>query len=369
MTSPQLTVIIPTYNEQEPIVDTIVRIERVLSDANIDFEILFIDDESTDATIQEIQSQQHVYSNIRYIVRSPPEIKDAARAIVFGFDHALAPIVCVTDADGSHEIEKIPVMYREVHDNGYDISMGSRYMSGGGTVNWPLLRRVLSRGATFISRLVFPYITDPGNFFAMKLSVIDGVTLRASGFKLSIEIIDKGKWESVSQIPYTFTERSKGKSKLKPEIITRFLNEMLDIIVYAVKHRNTRAWDEISSSIKFTIIGALGIFVNLSLLYILTDIVGIFYMLSGILAIFMSLTINFILNDTFSFKKKSSSIPIRFVKYVSITSIGVIINLATLYILTQYMGIFYVLSSFIGILVAYAWNLMINRRVTWRKNF
>lgn len=365
MTSPQLTIIIPTYNEQEPISDTIVRIERVLNGAGIEFEILFIDDESTDSTIQEIQSQQQVYSNIRYIVRKTPEIKDAARAIVFGFGHARAPIVCVTDADGSHEIEKIPQMYREVHDDGYDISMGSRYMRGGGTVNWPLIRRMLSRGSTFISRLIFPYITDPGNFFAMKLSVIDGVTLHASGFKLSIEIIDKGKWERLSQVPYTFTERSKGKSKLKPEIVTRFLKEILDIVVYAIKHRNTRAWDEIYSAAKFTVIGATGIFVNLSLLYILTDIAGIFYMLSGVLAISISLVINFILNDNFSFKRKSSSIPRRFVKYFSITSIGVIINLVTLYILTQYTGVFYVLSSFIGILVAYMWNLTINRRITW----
>lgn len=365
MTSPQLTVIIPTYNEQEPIVDTIARLERVLLDAHIDFEILFIDDESTDSTIQEIQSQQLIYSNIRYIVRKPPEIKDAARAIVFGFGHARAPIVCVTDADGSHEIEKIPEMYHEVHDNGYDISMGSRYMCGGGTVNWPLTRRILSRGATFISRLIFPYITDPGNFFAMKLSVVDGVTLHASGFKLSIEIIDKGKWERISQVPYTFTERSKGKSKLKPEIVTRFLKEIFDIVVYAIKHRNTRAWDEIYSAAKFTVIGATGIFVNLSLLYILTDIVGIFYMLSGILAIFISLVINFILNDKFSFKHKSSSAPRRFVKYASITSIGVIINIVTLYILTQYIGIFYVLSSFIGICFAYLWNIILNRRITW----
>lgn len=368
MTQPQLTVVVPTYNEQEPIEDTIIRIERVLEDAGITGEILFIDDESTDSTIERIKHQQQTYSNIRYIVRHPPEIKDAARAIVYGFNHARSPIVCVSDADGSHEIEKIPQMYDKIVNENYDIVMGSRYMPGGGTVNWPLSRKILSRGATFLARLIFPYLTDPGNFFAMKISVIDDVELSARGFKLSIEIIDKGKWERLYQLPYIFTERAKGKSKLKTSVLTNFIGELADIVVYAIKHRNTHAWEEIRSSITFTTIGAIGIGVNLSLLYFFTDIAGIYYMLSGVFATAISLTTNFILNDKFSFGVKLKPLIERFYNYVSITLCGICINLTALYLLTSFAGVFYIISSFIGICVAYIWNLILNRRVTWCKN-
>ncbi len=364
----EVCVIIPTFNEEESIEETIIRLQNVLNQNRIDAEILVVDDESTDRTIEIVgKLQQTRYSNIRFIVRHPPETKDLALSIVWGFKNTESPYICVTDGDGSHEIEKIPTMYNAIL-NGADIAIGSRYMPGGGVVGWPTSRYILSRGATFLTRLLFPYLTDPGNFFMFRKDVINGIDLHAHGFKLSVEIIDKGKWEKLQQIPYTFTNRKKGKSKLKSTIITDFLLEMVDVVKNAVKTRNTRAWTEIESSLKFTLVGAVGVGVNLLLLYLFTDVFGFYYMISGVIAVAISIITNFILNDVFSFGNKSGlklRKNARFCVYSSIALVGITINLASLFVLTTYMGVYYLFSSFFGILVAYGWNLIMNRRITW----
>lgn len=370
MNEHKLCVIIPTLNEEEVIEETLIRLNSILKEHNIDSEILIIDDESNDKTIEVIKNlQQTKYSNIRFIIRHPPEEKNLALATVCGFNNTNCPYICVTDGDGSHELEKIPDMYNAIL-TGADIVLGSRYMKGGGVVGWPLYRYVLSRGTTFITRLIFPYLTDPGNFFIIRKKVIENTSLRARGFKLSVEIIDKGKWDVLVQIPYIFTNRKHGKSKLKPTIITDFLNEILDVIVHAIKERNTRAWEEIKSIVKFTIVGASGIFVNLFILYFLTDVIGLYFMISGVIAVVGSIITNFILNDSFSFNEKKKlrlSKLKRFFTYASISTIGVIINLLFLYVLTSLLGVFYILSSFIGICAAYMWNLFFNRSITWRE--
>lgn len=369
MKTHDLCVIIPTFNEEESIEETIIRLQKILNDNGIDAEILIIDDESTDRTIEIVERlQREQYSNIRFMVRHPPEEKDLALSIAYGFNNSTSPYICVTDGDGSHEMEKIPDMYYRASVEGYDIVLGSRYMEGGSVVGWPLSRYILSRGATFLTRLIFPYLTDPGNFFTIRRSVIDGVKLHAHGFKLSVEVIDKGKWDKLQQIPYTFTNRKKGKSKLKPTVITDFIKELIDVVKTAISTRNTSAWDEIRSSMIFTLVGAIGIVVNLSLLYLFTDIVGLFYMVSGIIATSVSLVTNFILNDRFSFKLKLKSLKVRFSTYASVTLCGIAINIASLYVLTDFFDMYYILSGFFGILIAYLWNLMMNRRVTWCKN-
>ena len=117
--------------------------------------------------------------------------------------------------------------------------------------------------------------------------------------------------------------------------------------------------------------GLSGIFVNTGILYILTEYAGLFYMVSSLFAIEASIITNFLLNDCWTFNDKVNSRIAekwkRFVSFEVISVLGVAINMGVLYTLTEFAGLWYILSNVIGIFVAFVWNFYVNRHVTWKK--
>ena len=153
---PDLSIIIPTFNEEENIQDTIQKISHTLRLTTMPFEIIVVDDSSTDKT-------QLIVTDL--IPRSYPVVlvtrtKDPglSQSVLEGINKARGSVVVVTDADLSHDITLIPSMYNEIKNNNIDIVIGSRYMKGGGIKDWPLKRRIISWGATFLSKILFPQI-------------------------------------------------------------------------------------------------------------------------------------------------------------------------------------------------------------------
>ena len=132
-------------------------------------------------------------------------------------------------------------MYAEVQ-KGNDIVIGSRYMKGGGIREWPLKRRVLSVGATFLGRLLFPTITDPvSGFFAVRKLVVLQAPLKPRGYKILLEVLGKGQWQTSTEIPFEFVNRETGASKLKIITIIEYARQVLDILIFSVFHRNNPA--------------------------------------------------------------------------------------------------------------------------------
>ena len=366
----EITVIIPTFNEEANIADIIEAVNSTLSANNIRGGILVVDDESRDKTIKIVQNLTLKYNNLKIIVRH--EDHGLSQSVIEGFKQANSDIFIVIDADFSHPPVLIPLFYREIR-KGADVVIGSRYIHGGKIQQWPLKRRVLSLGATGLGRILFPEITDPvSGFFALRKEVISGVQLHPRGYKILMEVLGKGQWKSIVEIPFTFTDRQNGESKLTFCIISDYAKQILSLAEYSLTSRNNQIWNEWKKMVKFGFVGFSGVLVNVGFLYLFTEYLGLYYITASVLAIEIAILNNFFLNDywTFDLKDEVNSFTQsrlkRFFSFQCVSIIGLIINIGILYILTDFFGIYYLVSNLIGILIVFFWNYLVNRHITWK---
>ena len=364
-----LTVIIPTFKEEANIRNIITEVDAVFKQNNLNGEILVVDDNSPDGTILIVNETKKKMVNVNIIVRLADH--GLSQSVAEGFIHASSDILVVIDADLSHPPFLIPVMYSEIMD-GNDIVIGSRYMEGGGIRKWPIKRRIISLGATFLGRLLFPDVSDPvSGFFAVRKSVIVNAPLKPRGYKILLEVLGKGIWEKDKEIPFEFVDREIGSSKLKLKTIIEYIQQVIDIALFSLSHHQSATWKEWKKVIKFGLVGISGIVVNMGVLWYLTEYVGLYYLVSSLFAIELSILNNFIWNDLWTFKSGSLNNLTnrwhRLITFHAISAGGLIINLGILYLLTSVGGVYYLLSNFIGIIVAFGWNFIMNRRITWTK--
>jgi len=353
-----LSIVIPTYNESETIANTLFQIDEVMKSTDINYEILVVDDNSKDGTQFTV-----IELTNRYPVRLINRYKNhgLSQSVIEGIKKSNSDIVVVTDADLSHDIKLIPQMYQSINSNN-DIVIGSRYTKGGGIVDWPTKRRVISWGATFAARVLFPNITDPvSGFFGIRKNIIDNADLKPRGYKILFEILGKTNWNRVVELPYTFTNRKTGKSKLRTETILDFIRQWINIAGY----KKGRAYSEINKIKNFAIVGASGIAVNMIILAALKES-GVPLIGASFLAIETSILTNFLLNDYWTFGKtqNTKSFINRLFSFNSIAFGGMIINMAVLALLS-FTGVYYLIGNFIGILCGFLWNFLMNRKITW----
>jgi dolichol-phosphate mannosyltransferase len=363
-----LSVIIPTFNEEENIAAIIGAVNDVCSKSGIRAEILVVDDNSNDRTIPIVQEITRRCENVRLIVRMNDH--GLSQSVVDGFRAARSDILLVIDADFSHPPELIPRFYEAIRE-GADIAIGSRYTKGGDIEEWPLKRRIISLGATAFGRILFPEITDPvSGFFAVRREVVDGAPLAPRGYKILMEVLGKGRWRSFVEIPFVFRDRAEGESKLRLETMLDYLRQCCGIIWFSVTHRTGPVWTEWTKILRFGIVGLSGIFVNMGLLYVLTEVAGLYYLVSAAIAIETSIVNNFIWNDLWTFKSRGrlrfTRRLHRFVSFQAVSMGGLAINMLILYLLVEVGGIYYLIANLAGIFAAFAWNYGVNRLFTWR---
>ena len=243
-----LTVIIPTFNEEANIRNIVMAVDAVFHEHSIHGQIIVVDDNSSDATISIVRDINRVNANVEILVREHDH--GLSQSVADGFTRASSGIFIVIDADFSHPPLLIPRMYQEIR-NGNDIVICSRYMEGGGIKEWPLKRRLISFGATILARIAFPSISDPvSGFFALRKDVVAGAPLKPRGYKILLEVLGKGKWQNSTEIPFEFVDREIGSSKLKIRTILEYAQQVFDILVYSITHRNNpaaREWKRVLS--------------------------------------------------------------------------------------------------------------------------
>jgi dolichol-phosphate mannosyltransferase len=354
-----VSLIIPTYNEKDNIVPLIERIDRALNGHK--YEIVLVDDNSRDGTIEAAESLATRYP-VRVIVRRGE--KGLATAVVHGLQYATGGIIGVMDADLQHPPEVIPALIKAVED-GADMAVASRYIPGGGCPNWGLSRKIISRVALMISHLLLPssrQVKDPlTGFFMFRRENIGGVRLAPVGYKISLEIMLVGKFRHIVEVPFIFEERSAGQSKLRPQQQIDYLKHLTSLMART---------GEIKRILKFLAVGVSGIIVNQGLLWLLTEYAGLKYYYSAIFSIEASIITNFIMNDFFTFADrrtgKGGSFLVRLLKFNVICLSGAAIQYGLLRLFTDVFGVYYLLSSLIGIFVAFIWNYFVNSLWTWK---
>jgi dolichol-phosphate mannosyltransferase len=219
---PTSVVCLPTYNERENLERMVRALGDVLSE---DGRVLVIDDNSPDGT-GEIADR--LASELPWVeVLHRPDKEGLGRAYVDGFRHVLAggaELVLEMDCDFSHDPVDVPRLIAAV-EQGADLALGSRYVPGGGTANWGLVRRLISRGASIYTRtLLMPIHDATGGFKCFRRNVLESIdldTIDAAGYVFQIETTYRTlrKGFRVVEVPIQFADRTAGQSKMSRAIV------------------------------------------------------------------------------------------------------------------------------------------------------
>ena len=207
--------VIPTLNEVGNMAPLIQRVEAALAPTGIDYELLVVDDDSTDGTPELVQQYAQTNPRIRLLRRVGQ--KGLAGAIIHGWNHTDANWLGVIDADLQHPPETLPALVTAMR-KGSDIAVASRYASSGTVGNWNAFRHFVSRCSTMASMPLQKkngvQVKDPmSGFFIVRRECIDGLDLTPFGFKILLEILVKGRIRNAVEVPFTFATRHSGRSK------------------------------------------------------------------------------------------------------------------------------------------------------------
>ena len=190
-----------------------------------EWELIVVDDGSPDGTADLAESYAPAHP-VR-VVRRPGKA-GLASAVVAGFAQARGDLLVVMDADLSHPPEALPRLVDAI-EKGADLAVGSRYVKGGGTEDWPLKRRVVSRAACLMGNVLVPIRDCTSGFFAIRKSAIDGVKLNPIGFKIGFEVMARGRYKKAVEVPYVFRDRELGKSKFGRREILQYLVQLVQV--------------------------------------------------------------------------------------------------------------------------------------------
>jgi dolichol-phosphate mannosyltransferase len=215
----EVSIIIPTYNEAQNIEELVKKIANL----GLESEIIVVDDNSPDKTGKIAESLKKDYKNLKVIHRTK---KGLASAVVEGFRASKGETLGVLDADFSHPLNVIPNMLEPIKTGKAELVIGSRYIKGGKIEGWNLVRKITSKGAILLSRPLTGIKDSVSGFFFLKKEVINEIDFNPKGYKIGLEVIVKGKYDRVVEIPYTFTNRKSGTSKLG---IVEYFNYILHI--------------------------------------------------------------------------------------------------------------------------------------------
>ncbi len=353
-----LSIIVPTYNEVESLPFLADRIHNCL--AGFDYELVVVDDNSPDGTgalAEELARQKPIK-----VVHRKGKL-GLASAVIEGFQQASGDIIGVIDADLQHPPEHIPEMLKAMGEA--DIAIASRYVKGGGTEGWTFTREFISQGARLIPHFLFArirYVKDPlSGFFLFRKKVIEGVTLNPVGYKILLEILIKGNHDDVVEVPYVFKGREMGVSNFNTTEQINYLKHL---------YRLVRSERETERFIKYLLVGLSGVLVNMGLLVLLTEAIGLFYAISAVIAIETSIINNFTWNELWTFRDrrtaKLASIFSRMFKFNFISLLGLGINMGILILMTEVGDIYYLVSEAFGIAVATLFNFIFNKWWTWQ---
>lgn len=214
-------VIIPTYNE----IENMKALLPVLMKLKQKFDVLVVDDSSPDGTAKFVEAFAEMESRVHVLVRGAKQ--GLGKAYLAGFDWGLKngyDVLTEMDADFSHAPKHLDELLALIEN--HDVVIGSRYVKGGGTVNWGLIRKLISRGGSLYSRLILGYpLRDwTGGFNCWRKEVLQKInlaTIQSNGYSFQIELKYKAlkNGYKIYESPIVFEDRRVGQSKMSLKIV------------------------------------------------------------------------------------------------------------------------------------------------------
>ena len=374
----QISIIIPTYNESQNIIQILKTIGENLPMNTIAGAIV-VDDNSPDGTgkiVEDYMKNLKKFANYTIDVIHRKAKAGLSSAILYGIQQANGEAIVVMDSDFSHPPQIIPKMIEALKKYKCDIVVASRYVKGGKIDHWSLKRKILSKVGTKIAKKFLKIETkDPmSGFFAFKRNIISGLNFDAIGCKMLLEILVKTKEANVKEIPYTFTNRRTGSSKLDFTTLIDYAKSVRKLYLYGQsnqKQEQSRPVRFISKVGRFYTVGASGLVINY-LISILSSlgISELWYLHSNLIGIMVSMTSNFFLNKFWTFEDRDLSLrrtSEQYAKFIGFCSLGVVIQLTLVYYLVDGHHIYYPFALITAILIAAFSNFILNKKWTFKE--
>lgn len=231
------SVILPTYNESENLPLMISMLNAVFQKSSLSYEVIVVDDNSPDGTLQIAEKLQGIYGKENIVILSRPGKLGLGSAYLDGLQLCRGDFVFLMDADMSHHPQHIPQFIKKQTEGNFDIVTGTRYAQGGGTAGWDFKRVLASRGANLLATLLLqPQISDlTGSFRLYKKTVLQDLMRAVKGraYVFQMEVIVRAKYRgcSIAEVPIVFVDRLYGESKLGANEIVSYLKGLWSLFM------------------------------------------------------------------------------------------------------------------------------------------
>ena len=221
----RFAMVVPTLNEAGNIDRVLSELTAVLSETQYEYDIVVVDDGSTDGTVEQVRDWAKRDPRIRLLSRAGE--RGLAGAVLYGWSQSQANLLGVIDADLQHPPELLPELLTAVERA--DIAIASRYARNHGTKGWNPLRAAVSRLSTFAAAPLISKknlgVTDPmSGFFVIRRRCIEGLSFQTTGFKLLLEILVRGRIRKAQEVPYHFGLRRAVTSKANAAVAFDYLH-------------------------------------------------------------------------------------------------------------------------------------------------
>ena len=361
MSAPELSVIVPTFNEATNIVELYDRLARVLTDTA--WEMLVVDDDSPDGTADAALSlarRGHPVRVLRRIGR-----RGLSTAVIEGMMASPARYFAVIDGDLQHDETLLPTMLEFLRYPDIDIVVGSRYTGEGSTGEWGRTRVLMSGIATTIARrLLSADLSDPmsGFFMVKREPVMESVRkLSGEGYKILIDLFSSAPRPlRYRELPYTFRPRVRGESKLDSAVLYEYLLLLIDKTFG--RYVPTRL-------IMFIIVGAIGVLVHYAAFGLMFFLAQLSFIAAQTVATLTAMTGNYVLNNVLTYRDARRR-GMRFVTgllgFYLVCGIGLLGNVG---IASYAYSLHYRwwLAAFAGIVVGTIWNFAASAIFVWQR--
>ncbi len=358
-----VSVIVPTRNEAGNVEALLISIRKAFYGTSI--EVIFVDD-STDDTPQVVEAsvERFPYQHVRLIHRSPEERTGGlGGAVVAGLKAARAEYACVMDGDLQHPPEVVPVLLETAIEKQADLVVATRRNEKSQVTGLSVTRNLISKGLDLIARVFFPRqlhgVSDPlTGFFLVRVNSLDLASLRPNGFKILMEILVRNPKLHKAEIPFHFGERLSGESKASASEAWKYLN-----LLWTMRFGGSSFWRFAG----FALVGLSGILVNSLFVYLATDKLHIYYLISAGIATVASTLWNFSLTEALVYRSKSRAdgMAKRLGLFFVMNILALALRTPMIYLLTTLLGVYYVTSNLVSLVALTVLRFLLADNLIW----
>ncbi|CAN7354338.1 glycosyltransferase family 2 protein [Bradyrhizobium sp. LjRoot220] len=358
---PQLSVVVPTFNERDNVTVLYRRLDATLKD--IAWEVVFVDDNSPDGTWEVVRGLAQKDSRVRCIRRIGR--RGLSGACIEGILAASGPYAAVIDADLQHDETQLPKMVGLLQRGEAELVVGSRYIEGGSADSFNKGRAGVSAVATEVAKRVLKVeIADPmSGFFMIRRDRFEQLApqLSTQGFKILLDIVAtaQGKLRTV-EVPFTFGSRQHGESKLDSMVALDFLGLVLAKLTHDVVSLRF---------LMFAMVGSIGLIVHLVALFIALRFFDARFPEAQAIGALVAMTSNFILNNFLTYRDqrlKGFAILRGLLLFYLVCSVGLFANVGVAFSVYDQEPIWW-LAGAAGALMGVVWNYAMSGLFVWRK--